>query len=150
MKYRNRIPTVTAVVLLCGLFGFAGVCGAAPFGVRLSYTDDNIDTMTVTWNTAADTTSEVHYGTSPGSYSGSETGSSAPAPAPLGYVHEVTLTGLQPDTEYYYIAGNASDGFSAEYSFVTRPNPDQNCGSFNFVFLADGAFNDTRQINLRC
>jgi len=137
MKYGNRIPPVTAVVLLFGLFGFAGICGAAPFGVRLSYTDDNPTTMTVTWNTASDNASEVHYGTSSGSYSGVETGSSAPAPAPLGYVHEVTLTGLDPDTVYYYIAGNASDGFSAEYSFVTRPVPDPVCGSFNFVFLAD-------------
>ncbi|MBK7585997.1 MAG: metallophosphoesterase family protein [Myxococcales bacterium] len=110
---------------------------AAPTYARLSYVDAPDTNMTVTWNTTAATTAEVHYGTSAGSYSKVVTATSNQATAGLGYIHEASITGLAPSTKYYYIAGSTSDGFTAEASFVTGPSPDPSCGSLKFAFLAD-------------
>lgn len=114
-----------------------GELWAAPQYVRLSFTDDSHTTMTVAWNTAADVAGEVRYGTSPGNLTQTATGISNLGPGPMGYIHEVTLTGLQPDTLYYYQAGETNDGYSPEYSFVTGPTPHQECGEFDFLFLGD-------------
>ncbi|MBW2459664.1 MAG: metallophosphoesterase family protein, partial [Deltaproteobacteria bacterium] len=116
---------------------WTGEVGAAPQYVRLSFTDATNTTMTVTWNTAADVVGEVRYGTGPGNLTQTATGISNLGPGPMGYIHEVTLTGLQPDTLYYYQAGEANDGYSAENSFVTGPTPHQECGEFSFLFLGD-------------
>lgn len=35
--------------------------------------------------------------------------------------HHTVLTNLQPATQYYYVAGDATGGFSNEFSFVTAP-----------------------------
>lgn len=111
---------------------------AAPGYGRLSFTDDPSTTITITWNTAADVGTEVRYGTAPGEYDFSTTGTSFAADAPqFGWIHEATLTGLVPDTTYYYIAGDEADGFSSEFDFTTGPPPDVNCGVFGFAFLGD-------------
>ncbi|MBI5482333.1 MAG: metallophosphoesterase family protein, partial [Deltaproteobacteria bacterium] len=115
----------------------AGGAAAAPKYPRLSFTGDPATTMTVAWNTDADTGSEVHYGTTSGSLTATATGTSFQATAGLGFVHEVTLTGLAPATVYYYVAGSQTDGFSAEARFTTGPTADENCGSLSFVFLGD-------------
>lgn len=129
------LPVIAAIGVLLGWGG--GSLRAAPEYVRLSWTGATDTTMTVAWNTQADTTSEVEYGTSSGTYTMSETGVSALGNGPLGYIHEVTLAGLQPGTTYYYRVGNASDGWSAEYHFTTGPVPDEHCGEFTFVVMGD-------------
>lgn len=121
----------------CVLLGLPNVAQGAPQYQRLSYTGDTSTSITVTWNTTVDTDSEVDYGTATGSLGKKAVGTTFQANAGLGYVHEATLTGLQPSTKYYYVVGSATDGFSAEKSFVTGPLEHQDCGQFKFVFLGD-------------
>jgi hypothetical protein len=122
-----------AVTLLSG----ARVAAAAPKYPRLSFTGDTATTMTVAWNTDADGASEVHYGTTSGNLTLTATGTSTQANAGLGFVHEVTLTGLQPATRYYYVAGSMTDGFTPEAELRTGPVTDQACGAFTFVTMGD-------------
>lgn len=50
-----------------------------------------------------------------------------------GYVHHVELTGLKPNTKYYFIAGHPKHGWSGERSFVTAPG-----ASTNIRFVVGG------------
>ncbi len=136
MKLRNYPRTIGALLGL-GLLTAAVPAEAAPNYARLSWSGATQSTMAVTWNTTAKTTTEVKLGTSPGTYTQAVPGTSFKANAGLGYVHEVALTGLTPSTTYYYVAGNAADGYTKEATFVTGPAEDQNCGSMRFAFLAD-------------
>ena len=110
---------------------------AAPQYVRLSFTGDTATSMTATWNTTTNVASEVQLGTSSGNYSQVVTGKVTQANAGLGYIHEVELTSLKPSTKYFYIAGTAADGYTAEASFTTGPTADPSCANFKLVFLAD-------------
>jgi len=51
-----------------------------------------------------------------------------------GYIHDVELTGLSPNTRYYFICGGEDGGYSAERSFRTAPNQST---SFRFVTGGD-------------
>ena len=110
---------------------------AAPKWLRLSYTDNTSTTMSVTWTTDANEPAEVRYGTVSGALTQTASGTSFVANASLGHVHEVTLTGLQPKTKYYYVAGSDGLGWSAEQAFTTGPVQTENCGSFKFVYVGD-------------
>ncbi|MFO0565349.1 MAG: metallophosphoesterase family protein [Polyangiaceae bacterium] len=126
----SSLPALAAALL-------APAALAAPKFLRLSYTDATATSMTVTWNTTANVAGEVQFGTSSGTYSKTVTATKLQANAGLGYIHEATLTGLSPGTKYFYIAGAAADGFSAESSFATGPTESSTCGNFKFAFLAD-------------
>jgi hypothetical protein len=39
----------------------------------------------------------------------------------MATLHHVDLTGLDPDTLYYFICGNPNGGISEELSFKTAP-----------------------------
>jgi hypothetical protein len=131
----NRSAPPIALLALCLLP--LGVARAAPFGLRLSYVDDEPSSLGVTWNTTADAPGQVRYGLAPGVYTWTESAASNLGPSELGTVHEAILSGLEPGTTYYYVAGSSADGFSAERSFTTRPLPHPTCGNARFVFLAD-------------
>lgn len=120
--------------VLCGARGSL----AAPTFVRLSVTEDPSTSMGVAWTTLsgpAETT--VEYGTAKGSYSQTAKGSATNLGATLGTVSEVTLTGLAPDTVYYYRAGGGAGGFSPEHSFRTAPAPSEKCGAVRFAVFGD-------------
>jgi len=51
-----------------------------------------------------------------------------------GYIHTVYLDNLSPDTVYYYIYGDDTNGYSDEYSFHTAPMP----GTTGIIFVAYG------------
>ena len=117
---------------------------AAPELVRLSYdTAITESEIAITWNTSADVGTTVEYGLTPGSLTMSETGTSFQATGTLGYIHEIALTGLAPDTTYYYRAGDATDGFSPEYTFTTGPEQHPECGEFRFASLGDNRPDET-------
>jgi hypothetical protein len=86
-------------------------------------------TCTITWTTDKPATSQVRYGTSPGSYPYS----TAQDPAQVTS-HSVLLTGLNPSTTYYYqvisVDASGRTTYSAEYSFTTLaptvPDPPAN------------------------
>ena len=133
----NKTTVAVGRVVLGFIVMQHGTALAAPEGLRLSYTDDTSTTMTISWNTEVAADSEVRYGTQPGSLGQTVTGTSLEANAGLGYVHEVTLTGLRPSTRYHYTAGSAGDGFTPEASFTTGLEQDESCGRFSFAFLGD-------------
>lgn len=100
----------------------------SPSGVHLTWSSDNTaHTMTVNWWTSSDNSGDkVMYDTqsqtgNPDQYSLSETGSHHTFSGFSGYVHEVELTGLSPDTTYYFVWGGENGGYSQGWSFRTAP-----------------------------
>ena len=72
--------------------------------------------LVVRWRTDQPTDSVVRYGTAPGNLSGSAVGAS-------GAEHEVSLSGLAPETRYYYSIGTSGGPLAgdASYTFATPP-----------------------------
>eukprot|EP00042_Codosiga_hollandica_P031311 m.189441 g.189441 ORF g.189441 m.189441 type:complete len:738 (-) comp53605_c0_seq1:112-2325(-) len=52
-----------------------------------------------------------------------------------GYMHSVLLTGLSYGLQYFYQFGNDDDGWSATYSFQSKPDPSTR--NVNFLAYAD-------------
>lgn len=78
-------------------------------------------TATITWTTDENADSNVDYGTSSNVYTDTENDAS------LVTIHSITLTGLLPETIYYYIveSTDASDNTaqSIEHTFTTTEQP---------------------------
>ncbi len=131
-------PAIKILIGAISIYMLPAVALSAPKYVRLSFTGPTDTSVTITWNTDADGESTVRYGTAPDNLTDSATGASFQADAAaFGYIHEVTLLGLQPNTEYYYSAGNETDGFSDVLQFKTGRNPDEKCGHLSFAYLGD-------------
>lgn len=123
----------TTLILLVLFTFLAPTAGAAPEQVHVSTQGDPSTTATVIWKTGLfDTqTHQVKYGTFSGFYTQVDDGFSQASPHQmLGYLHEVQLTGLQPNTRYFYVCGDDTDGWSPEFSFKTAP-----AGYMDFDFL---------------
>lgn len=76
--------------------------------------------VTVRWRTATPSDSTVRFGTVQGALTGTATD------ATVTTEHEVRVTGLQPDTKYFYSAGStaaALAGDDADHYFKTAPVP---------------------------
>ena len=76
------------------------------------------DSMVIRWRTSVPVDSRVEYGSAPGSLTG------AAADSTPTTEHEITVTGLTPDTRYYYAVGTSSQmlaGGDATCYFVTSP-----------------------------
>jgi MYXO-CTERM domain-containing protein len=112
---------------------------AAPTRVRLSFAGkDPATAIGISWNTISGQGEvTVEYGTSPGSYPAKAQGAVNPISATLGAQSEVELTGLVPNTTYYYRVGGPAGGFSSEQSFQTAPPTHPSCGGFKFVATGD-------------
>ena len=135
---RRRFAARLAFLALIGLpVSFASEASAEPHYVRLSYTGPAHTSMTVTWHTQTNVVAEVAYGTSSGTLDHTETGITNEGPGSLGFIHEVTLNDLDPDTTYYYRVGEAAEGYSLERDFTTAIVPHPDCGEYRFVFLGD-------------
>jgi acid phosphatase type 7 len=77
--------------------------------------------VVVRWRTATPTDSRVWYGAAPTSLT-SSVSNTAPTTE-----HSVTLTGLSPNTRYFYSVGSSTQGLAggdANHYFVTAPAPD--------------------------
>jgi len=72
--------------------------------------------LAVRWRTDQSVDSVVRYGTTPGSLSQSAVGNT-------GTEHNVALSGLLPDTRYYYSIGTSAGALAGDtsYTFVTGP-----------------------------
>ena len=90
---------------------------AVPFSV-LTVTLDHLlwgcpsqnSDMVVSWLTGVATpTSEVRFGTQSGVYTQTANGTCA-SYYKDNFVHHVVLEGLQPDTQYFYVCGDAEVG----------------------------------------
>jgi hypothetical protein len=79
------------------------------------------DKMRISWITDRSTPATVDYGTSPGVYSLSATGSTSSYSYVMyksGEIHEVVIGPLNPNSVYYYRCGSNP---SREFSFKTPP-----------------------------
>jgi len=134
----GRFASFFAALLL------GGAAQAAPQFVRVSLTnpDDAGTTATISWNTpngGAPTT--VEYGLT-SSYGSTATGTTVSTNGPVGEVHVVELTGLEPLTDYHYRVGGTGD-WSGDFSFRTGPPADKpGCEPVRFVAMGDGRSND--------
>jgi hypothetical protein len=83
--------------------------------------------MTIRWRNTLYTRGRVQFGTTPGTLNQTADETSAPAKqasAPAGqFNHELTLTGLTPNTLYYYSIGTegVSQASGADFHFTTPP-----------------------------
>jgi hypothetical protein len=73
--------------------------------------------IVVRWRTGAGTNSRVRYGTSPTNLSSTQDHTLVTTE------HEVTVTGLSPDTQYYYSVGTTTTVLAggADFTFITAP-----------------------------
>ena len=114
---------------------------AAPRHVYLTWQGDTSHTITVNYQTLEPAeTSTVYYDTQsrngrPEAYRFTANGSAHQIPglADGRKIHWVELRKLAPDQTYYFIAGDAQHGFTAERKFRTIP-----AGSQNLRFIIGG------------
>jgi calcineurin-like phosphoesterase family protein/purple acid phosphatase-like protein/fibronectin type III domain protein len=101
--------------------------------------------MTVRWRTDADTDSQLRFGNTPGVLTGTVTDGA------LTTEHELRLTGLSPDTKYFYQVGTTTVGLSgndAATYFYTNPTPGT-VRSYRFWVIGDAGTGNIQQINVR-
>jgi len=136
-----RVPgALVAVVVTCvALTAAAG----PPRSLRLSWArSETAGTMTIAWNTSTEDGTQVRWGLDTTYPNVTDGPAPTLAPGGLGWVHEVTLEGLAPDTVYHYRVGSPM-GWSEDFSFRSPPRPD-GCTPFSFVALGDNRSDDDR------
>ncbi|MBP7125838.1 fibronectin type III domain-containing protein [Myxococcota bacterium] len=111
-----------------------------PRWVHLSFPQpDATRTVGVSWHSdSASDPSMVQFGRD-GGWEGEVLGSATVLPSPLGVLHEATLQGLEPDTEYRYRVGGPGE-FSQEFRF--RTPPEDPCTPYSFGVLGDNRSDD--------
>jgi len=84
---------------------------------NIANTTPTTNSVTITWDTDENSNSLVRYGTVSGTYTNIESGTS------MATSHSITLTGLNPETTYYFVVNstdtNGNSNQSVEYSFIT-------------------------------
>lgn len=131
--------------LLCAALAFAALvpCVQAQTVTRGAYLQNGSTTaVTVRWRTGTAADSAVRYGTTAGSLTQtvSVTGTRTE--------HEVRLTGLSPDTTYYYSIGTTTATLAGDstYFFVTAPT---SAKPTRVWVLGDSGIGGTVQTNVR-
>jgi acid phosphatase type 7 len=121
----------------CIIFFGGAICAenfAAPLFTYLVCSDTPQTSIHVYFHTDAEAPSVVRFdsvsqGGAPGSYSVEVEAEVSTVPGldvhVNRYVYLATLTGLEANRRYYYVAGAETSGFSREYSFRTLPADDQ-------------------------
>jgi len=107
-----------------------------PIHIHLTWSlNDTAYTITVTWKTTTENAGDtVRYGVKSGEYGPPVTGGHHTYLGAGGYIHDVELTELSPDTTYSFICGGENGGWSEERSFRTAPDRRT---SFRFVAGGD-------------
>ena len=111
---------------------YGGATDLTPAQLRISWTGDPRTSLSVMWQTHKEAGSVVEYGET-ARLGRSVTGKTVTYSHQTGILHEATITGLRPDTTYWYRAGSPEGGFSAPASFRTAPS-----GNRDFTFTALG------------
>ncbi|MCA9668507.1 MAG: metallophosphoesterase family protein [Myxococcales bacterium] len=142
-----RIAAKLAVLSMLGLAPARAL--AAPTFVRLSVIGDSATQIGVAWTTLTGTPeATVEYGTTSGSYTKTATGTvESNISATLGHTSVATLSGLSPNTTYFYRVGGAQGGFSKEYTFRTGPTVNAKCGTYRFAYAGDSRAEAWEQAN---
>jgi len=105
-----------------------------PKYIHLTWNTDNLaHTIVVTWSTTGSGSGDnVYYRNSSSQYKYSTAGSHHTYSGSSLYVHDVLLSGLSPETTYYFICGGTG-GNSTERAFHTAPTT-----SSPITFVAGG------------
>ncbi|PRP80841.1 iron/zinc purple acid phosphatase-like protein-like isoform 1 [Planoprotostelium fungivorum] len=105
------------------LFACVSFCLASDTEVRYVHLalTGNTTEMSVGWYTEDASKSTVRWGDKPGDYPFSAVGTSSEWHNDYGYNHFATIINLRPNTRYYYVCGDASGGWSREFSFKSAP-----------------------------
>ncbi len=113
-----------------------------PLQVHLSTsTGDPSTEVTFTWRTGSSTVSFARFGIAPSDYQTTTQSLEYSYPdlvasSTVEGMQVAQVTGLVPDTRYYYQVGSDTDGWSTEYSFKTAL-PKGNTSTFSFIAYAD-------------
>lgn len=103
--------------------------------VHLAWVDDPSTTLTVVWRTAAAATpSLLEFRAEESAAWQSAVGSRRPS-GTVGTLHEVSLTGLTPDTPYEYRVRGGDGSWSS--TFTTRTAPAPGASGFDAIYVAD-------------
>ncbi len=115
---------------------------------RLMFNDDPSTMVTIAWDQYSGTTPVVHYGpTDFGTAFASYPNSASPSASTttMGMSNQfVTLSGLTPNTAYYFVIRD-SQGTSSRFWFKTCPNV--NTEQLSFVSGGDSRSGQTQRIN---
>jgi|GEM_PF-2716723 len=110
-----------------------------PYDIHLNWQHDTSTTMTIVWETTTATTgTTVQYGLD-SSYGHTATGTTDNQ-GTNGLIHIVEITGLPPATTFHYKCGDATGGWSKDYTFATSPTTATN---FHFCAMGDSRDNPT-------
>lgn len=90
----------------------------------------------IAWRTATSSVGTLTWGTSAGSLTNTITEPSS------NQIHAVTISGLQPNTKYYYQAISGSFTSSVEYFYTAKPD---NVRKLDFLSYGDCGFNNSVQ-----
>ena len=126
---------ILAIVALSASFSWA-VDLPTQVHIALAGADSNGNSnkLAVSWNTVNQTTTSiVKYSTTSGVYT--ETASGKSSAYYESFNHHVVLNTLTPSTNYYYIVGDDTEGWSKEFTFKSAPTTDLR---ENFSFLVYG------------
>ena len=96
--------------------------------------DEN--SVVIAWNNATAGIGSVKWGSSPGTLTNTVAEQSA------NQIHGVTISGLQPNTKYYYQAICGSFQSSVEYFYTAKPD---SVRQMDFVVYGDCGFNNSQQ-----
>ena len=126
--------TIGLILIVLSLFPFSfcnrGVVETSdfPIHVHLTWQHSNMSsTITVTWQTNySDSGNIVAYDNvsrngNASLYRYSATGTTHTYVGASGFIHDVELTNLQPNTTYYFVCGGEKGGYSDERRFQTTP-----------------------------
>lgn len=133
---RHPSPSVALLAIVIG-----AAWAEPPLHVYLTWQGDTATTITVNYQTAEHVDSVVRFDIHSEEgrlrrYEHRVKGASRQIPGLEDgrYIHTVELTGLQPDSEYYFVAGDNRQNASAEFKFRTAPADDS---PFRFVTGGD-------------
>jgi hypothetical protein len=153
MKLKDKkikVWILSLFVILSSVFGMIFIFAQSvnPDHIHLTISDAlNADTtMHITWRTDTSVTqTRVKYGLSAGSLTNEATGTYSDA-IPGARIHDCDLSGLTPDTTYYYQVGSVS-AWSGVYSFKTAPTFN-NFDSMKFVVWGDTRTNQGPRLDV--
>ena len=116
----------------CIVFGFGTLC-AQTIAIGPYLQDAEPNSINIMWETSSGDESTVEWGTT--SALGNTATGTAVTGSILSRVHDTKITGLTPNTRYYYkvVTGSAQ---SPIYDFITPPLPSSEA-SFNIVSMSD-------------
>ncbi len=147
---RGFLSLCISILVGCGVVYAADL----PAHIRLSFKTDPSRTMIITWETTrGDYAPYVKAGLASGEYTRQALGNKYPAPNVSDvWINFAELTGLMPNTTYYYVCGNDQGGWSEEGVFKTAPDYADDFvftifGSHGFSVPASSAVNRATQAN---